>query len=249
MSLLELRNVTKNFGKFTALWDVGLSVKEKELLAIIGPNGAGKSTLFNVITGKLAPSSGNIYFQGEQIDGLSTHEIVRKGINKSFQVVTLFPDMTVFSNVRLGVLTCQRKEMQLFKSVDLETSVTKEVEGILASVHLSHRAHTVAHALSHGDQKSLEIGMALSTRPKLLLLDEPTAGMSPEEVNYIVQLIRNIWEKTGVTVMFTEHDLKMVFSISRRIVVLQAGQVIADGTPEEIRQNARVQEAYVGGAV
>jgi branched-chain amino acid transport system ATP-binding protein len=248
MSLLLLENLSKNFGKVYAIKNVNLSVQENELLAIIGPNGAGKSTLFNLITGKISPSYGEIFFEGEKISGLPTHKIIKKGINKSFQVVTIFPDMTVFSNVRIGVLSHQHEDMNLFKAVDRLDTVTTEVNRILESIRLLDKANIVAHALSHGDQKCLEIGMALATRPKLLLLDEPTAGMSPEETEYTVELIKKIWEKKGVTIIFTEHDLKVVFSIASRIVVLQIGEIIGDGTPDEIKQNTKVREAYLGEA-
>ncbi len=248
MNLLELKNLTKNFGKLCAANDVNLRVSKGELLAIIGPNGAGKSTLFNLIAGKHVPTKGEIHFQGERISGLPAFRIAQKGISKASQIVSIFPDMTVFDNVRIGVLSHQKKDMTLFRAVERLSEVTEEVNRILESTRLLDKSHIVAHALSHGDQKCLEIGMALTLHPRLLLLDEPTAGMSPEETEYTVQMVRHIWEKTGVTVLFTEHDLKVVFSIATRIVVLQSGQVIGDGTGDEIKQNQRVKEAYLGEA-
>lgn len=249
MSLLELKSLTKNFGNLCAINNVNLTVARGDLLAIIGPNGAGKTTLFNLIAGKHTPTKGQIFFEGEKISGLQPFQIVKKGISKASQIVSIFPDMTVFDNVRIGVLSDQGKDMTLFRSVESLAAVTEESNRILESIRLIDKSHTVAHALSHGDQKCLEIGMALTLHPKLILLDEPTAGMSQEETEYTVQMVRHIWEKTGVTVLFTEHDLKVVFSIATRIVVLQSGQVIGDGTGDEIKQNPKVREAYLGEAV
>jgi len=246
MDLLQVNNLTKSFGKLDALNNVNCSVREKELLAIIGPNGAGKTTLFNAITGKFAPTSGGILFKGEKISGLPSYKIVEKGISRSFQVVNLYPDLTVFNNVRIGVLSHQKMTMSLFRGVDSLDKVTREVNRILELVHLQDKAKIVANALSHGDQKYLEMGMALTNDPELLLLDEPTAGMSPEETQYTIQLIKNIWEGSGITIVFTEHDLEVVFSIATRIMVLQMGMVIAEGTVEEVRQNKKVREAYLG---
>lgn len=246
MDLLQVNNLTKSFGKLNALYNVNCSVQQKELLAIIGPNGAGKTTLFNTITGKFAPTSGGILFKGERISGLPTYKIVEKGISRSFQVVNLYPDLTVFNNVRIGVLSHQKMTMSLFKAVDSLDKVTGEVNRILDLVHLQDKAKIVANALSHGDQKCLEMGMTLTSHPELLLLDEPTGGMSPEETQYTIQLIKDIWERTGVTIVFTEHDLEVVFSIATRIIVLQMGEVIAEGTVHEVRKNQKVREAYLG---
>lgn len=246
MQIIKIENITMSFGKMNALQDVRCVVEENELLAVIGPNGAGKTTLFNVMTGKYKPSQGRIYFKGERIDGLSRPEIINKGIGRSFQVANLFPDLTVFDSVRIGVLSHRKETLRLFKNVDKLTDSAEEVYRILDLVHLRDKAEVVADVLSHGDQKCLEISMALSNQPSLLLLDEPTAGMGPEETRQTIELIKEIWKETGVTIIFTEHDLNMVFDISTRILVLQSGQVIADGTVEEIRQNRRVKEAYLG---
>jgi len=249
MSLLQISKLVKNFGKLCATNNISLDVKESELLAIIGPNGAGKTTLFNLIAGKFPPTRGEIFFKGEKISGLPTHQVIKTGIGKASQVVTIFPDMTVFNNVRIGVLAYHKKDMTLLRTVNSFDEVSNEVNQILHSIRLIDKADMVANSLSHGDQKCLEIGMALATQPKLLLLDEPTAGMSPEETDYTVKLIKSIWEKTKITIIFTEHDLKVVFSIATRIAVLQGGELIGDGTPEEIKGNQRVREAYLGEAI
>ena len=246
MEILRIDNVTMSFGKMNALHEVNCTVEPQELLAVIGPNGAGKTTFFNVITGKYKPSKGQVFFKGERIDGLSRPEIINKGIGRSFQVVNLFPDLTVAANVRIGVLAHQKQTLRLFKNVDKMPQVDQEVERILGLVHLEAEADVVATTLSHGDQKCLEMGMALTNHPALLLLDEPTAGMGPEETAQSIELIKDVWKKTGVTIVFTEHDLDMVFNISTRVLVLQSGMVIADGTVEEIRANPKVKEAYLG---
>ncbi|MCB2227747.1 MAG: ABC transporter ATP-binding protein [Desulfarculaceae bacterium] len=246
MEILRIDNVTMSFGKMNALHEVNCTVEPQELLAVIGPNGAGKTTFFNVITGKYKPSKGQVFFKGERIDGLSRPEIINKGIGRSFQVVNLFPDLTVAANVRIGVLAHQKQTLRLFKNVDKMPQVDQEVERILGLVHLEAEADVVATTLSHGDQKCLEMGMALTNHPALLLLDEPTAGMGPEETAQSIALIKDVWKKTGVTIVFTEHDLDMVFNISTRVLVLQTGMVIADGSVEEIRANPKVKEAYLG---
>ncbi|MFO7598799.1 MAG: ABC transporter ATP-binding protein [Candidatus Desulfacyla sp.] len=246
MEILQINNLTKSFGKMNALHKVNCRVAEKELLAVIGPNGAGKTTFFNSITGRFPLTEGEILFKGERISGLPTHKIVEKGISRSFQVVNLYPDLTVFSNVRIGVLAHQKKAMRFFRDVDQMSEVSDEVHRILDLVHLTDKAKIVASTLSHGDQKCLEMGMALASHPELLLLDEPTAGMSPEETRYTIELIQDVWKRTGNTIIFTEHDLEMVFAISTRILVLQMGTVIAEGSVEEVRKNPRVQEAYLG---
>jgi branched-chain amino acid transport system ATP-binding protein len=246
MSVLQVENLSMAFGKMFALRGVDCTVATNELMAIIGPNGAGKTTFFNVISGRYKPTTGQVYFNGQRIDGLSRYEIVNRGMGRSFQVVNLFPDLTVFSNVRIGVLSQQKQTMRFFRNVSDLDKVSAEVNRILDLVHLRSKSDLVANSLSHGDQKSLEMGMALANRPDLLLLDEPTAGMGPEETKQTIQLIRDVWQQTGVTIIFTEHDLDVVFSISTRIMVLQNGEVIADGAVEEIRNNPRVKEAYLG---
>jgi branched-chain amino acid transport system ATP-binding protein len=249
MNFLEIRNLTKEFGKLRAVNNVSFEVQKGSIVAIIGPNGAGKSTLFNLVTGYFAVSSGKIFFKDEEITDLPPYKILQKGISRSFQVSNIFPDLTAFENVRIGVLSHRRKSMKLFSLVEEMDEINEETSKLLKAVGLSNENDTVASTLSHGDQKRLEIGIALTNEPALLLLDEPTAGMAPEETVNTVNLIKDISNKQNTTIVFTEHDLNVVFSIAERIIVLQQGSIIADGTGEEIKGNKKVKEAYLGEEV
>jgi branched-chain amino acid transport system ATP-binding protein len=249
MNFLEIRNLTKEFGKLSAVNNVSFEVQKGSIVAIIGPNGAGKSTLFNLVTGYFAVSSGKIFFKDEEITDLPPYKILQKGISRSFQVSNIFPDLTAFENVRIGVLSHRRKGMKLFSLVEEMDEINEETSKLLKAVGLSNENDTVASTLSHGDQKRLEIGIALTNEPALLLLDEPTAGMAPEETANTVNLIKDISNKQNTTIVFTEHDLNVVFSIAERIIVLQQGSIIADGSGEEIKRNKKVKEAYLGEEV
>jgi len=249
MNFLEIRNLTKEFGKLRAVNNVSFEVQKGSLVAIIGPNGAGKSTLFNLFTGYFAVSSGKVIFKDEEITNLPPYKILQKGISRSFQVSNIFPDLTAFENVRIGVLSHRRKSMKLLSLVDEMDEINEETLKTLKMVELSNENDTVANTLSHGDQKRLEIGIALTSEPALLLLDEPTAGMAPEETLNTVNLIKDISKKQNTTIVFTEHDLNVVFSIAERIIVLQQGIIIGDGTGEEIKGNKKVKEAYLGEEV
>jgi branched-chain amino acid transport system ATP-binding protein len=249
MNFLEIRNLTKEFGKLSAVNNVSFEVQKGSVVAIIGPNGAGKSTLFNLVTGYFAVSSGKIFFKDEEITDLPPYKILQKGISRSFQVSNIFPNLTAFENVRIGVLSHRRKSMKLFSLVEEMDEINEETSKLLKALGLSNENDTVASTLSHGDQKKLEIGIALTNEPALLLLDEPTAGMAPEETVNTVNLIKDISNKQNTTIVFTEHDLNVVFSIAERIIVLQQGSIIADGTGEEIKGNKKVKEAYLGEEV
>jgi branched-chain amino acid transport system ATP-binding protein len=249
MNFLEIRNLTKEFGKLSAVNNVSFEVQKGSIVAIIGPNGAGKSTLFNLVTGYFAVTSGKIFFKDKEITDLPPYKILQKGISRSFQVSNIFPDLTAFENVRIGVLSHRRKGMKLFSLVEEMDEINEETSKLLKAVGLSNENDTVASTLSHGDQKRLEIGIALTNEPALLLLDEPTAGMAPEETVNTVNLIKDISNKQNTTIVFTEHDLNVVFSIAERIIVLQQGSIIADGTGEEIKGNKKVKEAYLGEEV
>jgi len=246
MNILKIDGLTKAFGELKAVNNVSIEFEENQLCAIIGPNGAGKSTLFNLITGGLKPTSGHVYFKGENITALSPYKILKKGIGRSFQIVNIFPGLTTFENVRIGTLSHNKKSSNLFFPVNKMIEISEEVLRYLEIVRLKDERNTIAGALSQGNQKRLEIALALASQPDLLLLDEPTAGMDPEETKRITNFIKEIPDVMGITVIFIEHDMDVVFSISERIVVMQQGSIIADGKGEEIKDNIQVREAYLG---
>jgi branched-chain amino acid transport system ATP-binding protein len=243
--MLMVEAVDKSFGDFMAVCQANLSVGKGELVAVIGPNGAGKTTLFNLITGQLCPDRGKIVFRGEEITGLPAYEICKKGIARSFQIVNIFPRLTVFGNVQVAVLSQQGMSSHLF--FPARRQATEETSEILRSVGLSDKAMNIAGSLSHGDQKILEIAIALGNEPEMLILDEPTAGMSPEETVATLDLIKLLARERGLTILFCEHDMDVVFSIAQSIMVMHQGRTLIQGRPEEVRENKGVQEAYLGG--
>jgi branched-chain amino acid transport system ATP-binding protein len=246
LGFLELYDITKSFGGLRALQEVGLSVAKGEIHAVIGPNGAGKSTLFNVVTGLLAPDAGEVIFDGERISGLPPHRIIRKGIGRSFQITNIFPRMSVFENVQVALFAHYRESASPLSLARKFLDIAEEVLEILAQVGLQEEYGSSASMLSHGDQKRLEIAISLASRPRLLLLDEPTAGMSRFESRETVRLLQQISQEQGLTLVFTEHDMDIVFGISEKITVLHQGMVIAAGTPGEIKANDEVRKAYLG---
>ncbi len=246
MNILEIRGLWKNFGKLAAVTGVDLNFKEGEFTSIIGPNGAGKTTLFNLITGKFPPSSGKIVFNGKDITGLSPFQISRLGLSRIFQITNLFPELTVYENIKVSTLARRKESLKMFTPTQNRSEADLETENILEVIGLSDRRDSLCGALSHGDQRLVEIGVALATGPSLLLLDEPTGGMGPEETDRMVQFIRTLPEKQKVTILLVEHDMNVVFSVSERIVVMHQGAVIADGKPDDIKKNERVREAYLG---
>jgi len=242
--LLRVESVVKSFDGFRAVNGASLEVKAGEIVAVIGPNGAGKTTLFHLITGHLAPDAGRIRFRGEEIGGMPPHRLCRKGIARSFQVVNIFPRLSVFENVQIAVLAREGRNWRLFSAV--RRMAEKEVDGILRSVGLSGKREVESDLLSHGDQKVLEIAVALAGKPELLLLDEPTAGMAPEETKRCIDLIRKLSDEWGLTILFCEHDIGLVFEIAHRIMVMVRGTTVVQGSGEEVRRNRQVQEAYLG---
>jgi len=246
MNILEIRGLWKNFGKLSAVAGVNLDFREGEFTSIIGPNGAGKTTLFNLITGKLSPSSGTIMFNGKDITGLTPYQISRLRLSRIFQITNLFPELTVYENIKVSILARRKESLRMFTLTHNRGEADLETERILEVIGLSDKKDSLCGALSHGDQRLVEIGVALATNPVLLLLDEPTGGMGPEETDRMVQFIRTLSEKQKVTILLVEHDMNVVFSVSERIVVMHQGAVIADGTPDEIRKNEKVREAYLG---
>ncbi len=243
--MLRIEALTKSFDGFMAVNNAHLTVEQGEVVAVIGPNGAGKTTLFHLITGQLAPDSGSIRFQEKEIAAKAPHKICRMGIARSYQVVNLFSRLSVFENVQVAVLARRGKTFNLFRPS--RTIAVEETHQILDSVGLGGKADRVCGLLSHGDQKVLEIAIALGSRPALLILDEPTAGMSPEETAQTLALMKRLVAEFGLTILFCEHDMAMVFSIADRIMVMQQGQTLAEDTPEAVRNNLLVQEAYLGG--
>ena len=246
MKLLEVQDLEKRFDGFHAIAGVNLVFESNEICAIIGPNGAGKTTFFNLITGRHKVSKGRILFQGSDITNLQPHRIVQQGLGRSFQIQNIFRGLTVLQNVRTAVLAHSKKTMKLFADTDRMHDIGSKTKEILRTIGLDMYADRMAGVLSHGDQKRLEIAIALANKPTLLLLDEPTAGMNPEETEQMVHLVQSVALKNQVTILFTEHDMGIVFSISQRIVVLQQGRVLADGKPEDIKQNQDVKTAYLG---
>ncbi len=244
--MLQIKSLSKSFGGFKAVSDANLDVKKGEIVAVIGPNGAGKTTLFNLITGILKPDSGKVFFKDEDITRLSPHAICKKGITRSFQVVNVFQRLSVFENVQVAVLSREGKTWNLF--TPSKKLVREETNGILESVGLQEKANNISGALSHGDRKVLEIAMALGGNPEFLILDEPTAGMAPEETVRCIDLIKRLSEKMGLTILFCEHDMELVFSISNRIMVMVRGATIIQGSCEDVRCNQAVQDAYLGGS-
>jgi branched-chain amino acid transport system ATP-binding protein len=244
--MLRVAGLHKSFDGFKAVHDARLAVEPKEVVAVIGPNGAGKTTLFHLITGQIAPDAGTIRFKGEDIAGLPPHRVCHKGISRSYQVVNLFGRQTVFENVQIAVLSRRRRTLNLFRPA--RTMAVGETRDILDSVGLLEKANMTTGALSHGDQKVLEIAVALGNRPELLILDEPTAGMSPEETAVTLKLMKRLSAERGLTILFCEHDMTMVFSIADRIMVMHQGQTIVQDSPAAVRDNRRVRDAYLGGA-
>ena len=244
--MLHVDGVTKSFDGFMAVREANLTVDRGEIVAVIGPNGAGKTTLFNLITGQLKPDRGSIFFLDEEIAGLPPHQICRKGISRSFQVVNIFQRLTVFENVQTAVLSHRKKLSNLF--LPSKNMLRRDTEKILQGVGLMEKAHRVSGSLSHGEQKVLEMAIALGNDPELLILDEPTAGMSPEETAGTIELIKKLSADMGLTILFCEHDMVLVFAIATKIMVMQQGETIIQGEPDAVRENKLVQEAYLGGA-
>jgi branched-chain amino acid transport system ATP-binding protein len=243
--MLRVEDLHKTFDDFKAVNGAALAVDKGDLVAVIGPNGAGKTTLFNLITGHLRPNRGRIRFKDHDLTRLPAHEICRKGIARSFQIANIFPRLTVFRNVQVSVLSQKRLSNVLFRPV--RSLVVEETNRILESVGLMDKKLDVAGSLSHGDKRTLEIAIALGNEPELLILDEPTAGMSPDETAATMGLVKRLAREQGLTILFCEHDMDVVFNVATSIMVMQQGRTIVQGPPEEVRRNATVQEAYLGG--
>ena len=250
MGILEVKGINKRFGGLQALGDVNLRVAENTVHAIIGPNGAGKSTLLNVLVGKLIPDSGSVMFDGQSVLGRKPHEINQMGISRVFQTPEIFADLSVFENV---LIPCFAKrdgsyKLQAIGAVSGHGDVHDMAEAILADVNMLDKRHMIASSLSRGDKRRLEMAMCLVQEPKLLLLDEPTAGMARADTNNTIDLLKEIKEKRDITMCIIEHDMHVVFSLSERITVLAQGMPLVEDTPDNIKGHPKVREAYLGEA-
>ncbi len=242
--MLRVEGLTRAFDGFLAVRGAQLAVEAGSIVAVIGPNGAGKTTLFNLITGMVRPDEGRIDFDGAQITGLAPHEICRRGIGRTFQIANIFPRLTVFANVQVAVLSQQRRSLTLLAAAS--RLAVDETNEILQHAGLAAKAGRLAGTLPHGDQRILEIAIALGSRPRLLILDEPTAGMSPEDTASTIELVRRLAREQGLTVLFCEHDMNVVFSVAQSIMVMRQGRTIVQGPPDIVRQHREVQNAYLG---
>jgi len=244
--ILRTQSLTKLFGGVAAVLSVDLTVNKGTTHAVIGPNGAGKSTLFNLITSYLKPTSGGVFFKGEEITNQPPHKICRMGIARSFQLTNIYPKLTSFESVQMSLLSLKGLATNVFKSSS--SLLRKETENVLEMVGLADKKDSLADVLSHGDKKRLELAITLGNKPELLLMDEPTAGMGRDETWVIVDLIQRLRKKEGLTILFTEHDMDVVFEIADRISVLHQGIVICEGTPQQVQQDDRVRACYLGSA-
>jgi len=244
--LLETRDLCRAFGALRAVANVSLAVEPGELRAIIGPNGAGKTTLFHLVSGLLAPTSGRVLFRGEDVTALAAPARCRRGVSRTFQITSIFPEFSVLENVRIAVQLKAPGNFRLLGGRTLLRTTERRAREELASLGLLDRADEPAATLPHGDQRVLEIAMAAAQSPELLLLDEPTQGLAPEDTAATVDVIRKIARQRGLTILLVEHDMDVVFGLADRISVLHFGQLIAEGTPREIRGNVDVQKAYLG---
>lgn len=252
MALLEVKNLTKNFGGLTAVGDVNIELGASELVGLIGPNGAGKTTLFNLLTGVYEPSEGTVSLDGKILNGMPTYKIAAAGLSRTFQNIRLFKDLSVLENVLIAMGT--RKKSKLIESFlrlpgyyKQEAEMKKEALELLAIFDLDVKHDSLAKNLPYGEQRRLEIVRALATQPKILFLDEPAAGMNLQETAELTALIKQIQQQFNITILLIEHDMSLVMNVTERIYVLEYGRLIAHGTPDEIKHNKRVIEAYLGG--
>jgi branched-chain amino acid transport system ATP-binding protein len=244
MNILETKDLSHDFKGLQVLSEVGLQVAQDERHAIIGPNGAGKTTLFNVITGTYHPTGGRVFFKGQDVTGLKPYQLARKGLGRSFQITSTFEKQTVFQNIRMGVMSRLGVRFDFWQRVKGMARVTRETDEILESIGLLADRDVLAGALSYGKHRALELSMALAMNPDLVMLDEPTAGMSKEETQTTVELIKRLTR--GKSMVIVEHDMDVVFSLADRITVLYHGSILSSGPPEVIRDDQAVQEAYLG---
>lgn len=244
---LELKDLRKSFGKTEIIRGVNLAVNAGERVAIIGPNGAGKSTLFNLISGRMAPTSGEVFLKGQRIDGLQPYEVNRRGLSRSFQITNIFPKLSVFENLRCGVLWSLGYKYTFLRFLSNLDDANARAEELLVQVGLARKRNVLAVNLTYAEQRALEIGITIAGGAEVILLDEPTAGMSKTETAHFISLIRQV--TVGRTLLTVEHDMGVVFGLADKIAVVVYGEVIAFDTPDKVRANERVQEAYLGSPV
>ena len=248
MPLLECRGLVRRFGALVAVDGIDLAVEPGEIRAVIGPNGAGKSTVFNLITSVLRPSAGQVIFAGEDITGMPVHEVAQKGIARTFQLCHIFPALTVRENVRIAAQARDGRRWQFLGGGRVLKRSASAADEAIARMRLTRMADATAAMLSHGDQRLLEIAMAIAQKPRLLMLDEPTQGLSIEETGRAVQILKDMLTEGDLSVLLVEHDMEVVFKLADYITVLHRGRVIADGSPAAVRASAEVRSAYLGGA-
>lgn len=245
--ILETIDLRKEFDALVAVDDVSIKIKQHSLHSIIGPNGAGKTTFFNLLSGNLEPTRGKVFFKGRNITRQPVHKTIHFGIGRSFQITNIFPNLTVFENIRLACQALGKDNFKFYQSVDKLTEINQRTMEVIRQVGLESQVYTLARILPHGDQRKLELGMILAPDPEVLLLDEPTAGMAAEQVPELISLIQEIQQAGEKTVLLVEHNMNVVMSISDRITVMHLGKVLAEGTPTEIAADVDVQTAYLGG--
>ena len=247
-SVLKVSNLTKDFSGIRAVNQVSFELSSSSITAVIGPNGAGKTTLYNLLSGNLAPTSGSVKLEGTELIGLTPDRIVKAGISRSFQITSVFPDLSVEQNVRVAVISRQRKQFDFWHSLKSDRAVGRAVREILNLVGIETLAKSPVSLLSHGDRSLVEIAIVLALKPRLILLDEPTAGMSREEAQRIVQSIEHLQQSTDCTFLITEHDLEVVFNLAESIIVMHQGKIIARGNDREISNSSEVRRVYLGAS-
>lgn len=244
--VLRIENLGHSYGKFKVIEDISLSIGKGEMSALIGPNGAGKTTFYNSISGHFPPTRGKVFLNGEEITGLPSYKVVDKGMCRSFQITNIFAELTVLENVITPLIIQGRKHFKVYGNVFKDKQLVASAMNTLEHVGLADRADQVVANLAYGDKRLVEMAIVLARNPSVVLLDEPTAGMNPEETENMIALIKRLASGSGTTFFITEHDMKVVFSLARKIYVLHQGHLLAQGSPEEIRSNEQVQEAYLG---
>ena len=244
--VLQIENLGHSYGKFKVIEDISLSIGKGEMSALIGPNGAGKTTFYNAISGKFPPTRGRVRLQGEDITGLPSHRVVDKGMCRSFQITNIFAELTVAENIISPLVIQHKKHFKLYGNILRDKTITDKAMHSLEQVGLADRANQTVANLAYGDKRLVEMAIVLAREPSVVLLDEPTAGMNPEETENMISLIKKLAKNSGTTFFITEHDMKVVFSVAEKIYVLHQGHLLAEGSPQEIRSNEQVQEAYLG---